>query len=187
MIITNKIYFIFIFSILLLSCESKVEDSNATTKEQAAIKRVPNEIVSGNGVSVGVYDYDHFKSYLEANNDTTYVINFWATWCKPCVEELPYFEQLYQNYRDKNVRLILVSLDFEDKIDSKLIPFMEQNQLKGEVLVLKQQGMNDWIDKINPTWSGALPATLIYNQKKRAFFEQSFEYEALETQLKEFL
>lgn len=198
MVIINKLYFILMLSILLVSCENtentseKMPESTSTsivttTPSSSGIVRIPDEVVQKEGLTVGLYTYDAFKAYLEADNDTTYVVNFWATWCKPCVEELPSFEELHQNYQDKKVRLILVSLDFEKQIESKLIPFMKKNELKGEVLVLKQKGMNDWIDKIDPSWSGALPATIIYNKNKRAFFEQSFEYEELETKLKEFL
>jgi thiol-disulfide isomerase/thioredoxin len=164
------------------------ENGNNTPKEPIRnILRTPDEVVQKDEVTVGLYSYDVFKNYLEAENDTIYVVNFWATWCKPCVEELPSFEELYQNYKNKKVRLILVSLDFEKQIESKLIPFMDKHKLKGEVLVLKQKGMNNWIDKIDPSWSGALPATIIYNKNKRAFFEQSFDYEELEEKLQEFL
>lgn len=100
---------------------------------------------------------------------------------------MPYFETLYQKYKDQKVRLILVSLDFERQIESKLLPFIKEHDLQGEVLVLTQEGMNDWIDKIDPSWTGSLPATIIYNKDQRAFFEQSFEYEELEKQLHPFL
>jgi thiol-disulfide isomerase/thioredoxin len=175
--------------VFLTSCENRNESSNhsSETLEVTNILRSPNEVVEEDGMKVGLYVYDQFRPYLEAKNDTTYVVNFWATWCKPCVEELPYFEEMYQNYKDKKVRLILVSLDFEEKIKSKLIPFIREKKLEGEVIVLRQKGMNNWIDKIDSTWSGALPATIIYNKNKKMFFEQSFDYEELETKLQEFL
>jgi len=154
-------YFIFALLLLFVSCQ-EVDDSaqngaNPITETggDSEIIRIPKEVVEKDGVKVGLYTYDAFQKYLEAENDTTYVVNFWATWCKPCVEELPSFEQLYEKYKDKKVRLILVSLDFEKQIESKLIPFINENKLKGEVLVLQQKGMNDWIDKIDPSWSGA--------------------------------
>lgn len=150
-----------------------------------SIDREPTYTVSNDKTSVDVYSYEQFKSFLEAPNDTTYVVNFWATWCKPCVAELPYFEQLYKKYKNRNVRLILVSLDFEKGLEQKLLPFIEKNELEGEVIVLQQKGMNDWIDKIDSTWSGSLPATIIYNQEKRRFYEKSFHYEDLEAALKE--
>lgn len=154
---------------------------------KGAIIRQPAQSFTKEKHKVGLYAYEAFKPFLETKNDTTYIVNFWATWCKPCVEELPYFEALYQKYQDQKVRLILVSLDFEEQIQTKLLPFMIKQDLKGEVLVLSQDGMNNWIDKIDPSWSGALPATLIYNKDKRAFFEQSFDDKTLEQQLQSFL
>lgn len=163
--------------------------TNVTKEKALAITRTPNKVVTNENSSIGVYSYDNFKAFLEADNDTTYVVNFWATWCKPCVAELPYFQELYQNYKDQKVKLILVSLDFEKQLETKLLPFIEKNQLKGEVIVLQQKGMNDWIDKIDPKWSGALPATIIYNGKKnkRQFYEQDFHYPELEAALKSIL
>lgn len=160
---------------------------DTATPTKGEIVRQPAQSFAKGEHQVGLYPYAAFKPFLEAENDTTYIVNFWATWCKPCVEELPYFEALYQQYKDQKVRLILVSLDFEEQIQSKLLPFMIKNNLKGEVLVLSQDGMNDWIDKIDPSWSGALPATLIYNKDKRAFFEQSFDDKTLEQKLQLFL
>lgn len=150
------------------------------------ILRKPEYIVTQDSIQVSVYTYEAFEPFWSADNDTTYVVNFWATWCRPCVEELPHFEQLYQQYKDKKMRLILVSLDFEDQIKSKLIPFLEEKKLQGEVLVLGQKGMNEWIDKVDSTWSGALPATVIFNKNKRAFFEKQFNYVELEGELKQF-
>lgn len=190
MVVINKLYFILMITLLLASCGNADETSNTSSEtlvDAPSILRVPDQVVEEDGLKIGLHVYDRFKHYLEADNDTTYVVNFWATWCKPCVEELPSFEKLYHNYKDKKVRLILVSLDFEDKIQSKLMPFIRKNNLQGEVIVLRQKGMNNWIDKIDPAWSGALPATIIYNKDKRKFFEQSFEYAELEKVLQEFL
>lgn len=199
MVLTNKLYGILMLALFLASCGNTDETPSTAseivetpsisskTVETTNILRVPDQVVEQEGLKIGLHVYDRFRHYLEAKNDTTYIVNFWATWCKPCVEELPVFEKLYEEYKDEKVRLILVSLDFEDKIESKLIPFIKKNELKGEVIVLRQKGMNNWIDKIDPAWSGALPATIIYNKDKRAFFEQSFDYKELKTKLQEFL
>ncbi|MEO9570552.1 MAG: TlpA disulfide reductase family protein, partial [Polaribacter sp.] len=124
---------------------------------------------------------------LEKNDGKTYVINFWATWCAPCVKELPVFEKINQEYADKNVEVILVSLDFPKQVDKKLIPFINKKQLKSKVILLNDVNENIWIKAIDSTWSGAIPATIIYNAKGKKFFEQSFEYEQLEKELKSLL
>lgn len=176
------------FFIGMTSCNtSTTTKDKSITEDLKGIERQPEKLIGQGEQQVAVYRYEQFKKFLEAENDTTYVVNFWATWCKPCVEELPYFETLYANYKEQNVRLILVSLDFEKQLETKLLPFIKKHQLQGEVLVLSQKGMSNWIDKIDPSWSGALPATIIYNKDKHAFFEQSFEYEGLENKLKDFL
>jgi len=158
----------------LMSCQNQ---------QPPAIERTPLYEVTDKTQTVGVYDYQNFTRFLQAENDTTYVINFWATWCKPCVEELPYFQQLATEYQDQKVRFIFVSLDFEKQLEKKLLPFLKENKLKGEVIVLTQKRMNDWIGKIDKNWSGNLPATLIYNPSGQEFYPHSFEYETLKKAL----
>lgn len=138
-------------------------------------------------INLEIHDFDSFEKYLHKDDNTTYIVNFWATWCAPCVEELPHFEEIYHNYKDKNVKLLLVSLDFPDKYETKLKPFMVKHSLKGKVICLDDVAMNEWIPKVNKEWDGGLPATLIYNKSKREFFYRPFTYNELENELKNFL
>lgn len=118
--------------------------------------------------------FDEFEELLNKNDGQTYVINFWATWCQPCVAEIPYFEELNNTMADQGVKVIMVSLDYKKVLDKKVIPFVRQKQLKSEVVLLNDGKYNDWIDKVSPEWSGAIPATLIYNKHYRKFYEQEF-------------
>ncbi len=118
-------------------------------------------------------DFSNIEPLLRYNNDTTYVINFWATWCKPCVEELPYFQALHKAYEGQPVKVVLVSLDFPQKLESKLVPFVEARNLQPLVVALLDGRYNDWIDKVSPEWTGAIPATLIYRGGDRNFVGQA--------------
>ncbi|OUR94280.1 thioredoxin [Flavobacteriales bacterium 34_180_T64] len=138
-------------------------------------------------VVLEVYDFDGIENFLNKKDDKVYVVNFWATWCAPCVKELPYFEELNANYKNKNVEIILISLDFPQKYESKLKPFIQKHQIESKVIALDDVDSNSWIPKVSESWSGAIPATLIYNKDKRQFYEQSFNYSELETELKQFL
>ncbi|MCO5266164.1 MAG: TlpA family protein disulfide reductase [Lentimicrobium sp.] len=129
---------------------------------------------------IKVLDYKGIKPIIETLNDTTYVVNFWATWCSPCVKELPYFQKLHDNFRQDKVKVLLVSLDFVKQIDSRLKPFLEKNKITPQVLLLSDPDANYWINEINPEWSGALPATIIFNRNFYRFYEKSFTYEELE-------
>ena len=130
---------------------------------------------------VKVVDFKGLESVLNLRNDTTYVVNFWATWCIPCIKELPYFQKIDRMYKDENVKVLLVSLDFLKHIDTRLRPFIEKHEIIADVMLMNDPDSNSWIDKVSPDWSGALPATVIYNRNFRAFYEKSFTYEELQS------
>ena len=130
---------------------------------------------------VKVLDFEGLEPILSIRNDTTYIVNFWATWCIPCVKELPYFQKIDSKYKDDNVKVLLVSLDFLKHIDTRLKPFIEKHKISAEVILLNDPDANSWIDKVSPEWSGALPATVIYNRNFHAFYEKSFTYEELQS------
>lgn len=110
-----------------------------------------------------------------------------ATWCAPCVKELPYFERLHKEYGNKGVEVILVSLDFPHLYEKKLKPFIKENKLQAKVVALDDPDMNSWIPKVSEKWSGSIPATVIYKDDKRMFYEQSFNYGELTQALNQFL
>lgn len=130
-------------------------------------------------VEVTRMDFSQFEPHLQKSADTVYIINFWATWCKPCIKELPDFEKINQDYKDKNVKVYLVSLDFPDKHDELLIPFIKEHKIKSEVIHLTDTDANQWIDKVSPFWSGAIPATVIYKGNSREFYEKTLTFDEL--------
>ncbi|WP_428653755.1 TlpA disulfide reductase family protein [Runella sp.] len=138
---------------------------------------------------VTVVKWKEIQDILSQSSDTTFVINFWATWCKPCVTEIPYFEEVQRNFKDKNVKVVLVSMDFAKDLTTRVIPFVNKRQLISKVWVLNEPDANSWIDKVSAEWSGAIPATLIVNnqKKKKVFFEQKLEYDRLVKELSDFL
>ena len=124
---------------------------------------------------IPVYEkFSNIEPMFHLDNDTTYIINFWATWCKPCLEELPYLEEVNEKYSKEKIKVILCSLDFPKQIESKLLPFVEKKKLKSTVVVLLDGNFNDWIDKVSSEWSGAIPVTYIYNGKKKYFADAPF-------------
>ncbi|MFP4065737.1 MAG: redoxin domain-containing protein [Bacteroidales bacterium] len=135
---------------------------------------------SDEGKDIEVMDFDTFSPRLEMHNDSIYVINFWATWCPPCVRELPALEQLNETYSGQKVKVILVSLDNPDLIDDRVLPFLERLDLQSEVILLDDPNSNRWIPLVSDEWSGAIPATVIYSSGYRSFHEREFEFEELE-------
>jgi thiol-disulfide isomerase/thioredoxin len=128
-----------------------------------------------------VIKWPELERQLNIKSDTTYVINFWATWCKPCIKELPHFDNLEKTFEGKKIKVLLVSLDFKRQLETTLRPYLEKNGVVSEVVLIDEPDYNSWIDKVDPSWSGAIPATLILNNRTgvRNFYEQEFTSEEL--------
>jgi len=177
---------LFLCLLVVFSCkeeskEDTIAETNATSLEK---KEVITDISQ---VDLDVYDYDGLMPLINKKDNKIHVVNFWATWCAPCIKELPYFEKINEKYESDNVEVLLVSLDFPKNYDSKLKPFIKKHDLKSKVIAFDDVDQNKWIPAINEKWTGALPATIIYNNKKRQFYERSFTQQELETELKQFL
>jgi thiol-disulfide isomerase/thioredoxin len=110
-----------------------------------------------------IVKFDRVEKIINTPSDKIQVINFWATWCGPCVQELPLFETL-QKEQANGVKVTLVSLDFADKVD-KVNTFVSRKNIRSEVILLDDIDYNAWIDRVDSSWSGAIPATLLINTK----------------------
>ncbi|MFP4845403.1 TlpA disulfide reductase family protein [Winogradskyella sp. PE311] len=168
------------------ACKKYTEEVTATEIED--VERENKEAVEDiSDIDLEIYDYDGLEPLIHIKDDKIHVVNFWATWCAPCVKELPYFEDINKNYKSKGVEVLLVSLDFPKNYETKLKPFMKKHNLISKVVAFDDTDQNRWIPAINEKWTGALPATIIYKGDKRQFYERSFTKEELENELKQFL
>jgi len=128
-------------------------------------------------------DSEDLKALLNEPSDKLHVINFWATWCSPCVTELPYFEEAADKFQANNVEFVLVSLDFPSQVDSRLIPFLEEKNITLKVLLMEELEYDKWLPEVDEAWKGNLPATLIFNnaEGKREFVARAVERNELFT------
>jgi len=114
------------------------------------------------------------------NKDTVYIVNFWATWCGPCVAELPNFDKLQQTYSGKPLKVLLLSMDFKSKLN-EVRTFATSRKIVSEVCLANKPSEQEFIDQVDKNWSGALPGTMIVNAKKgiRKFYEKEFTFDEL--------
>ena len=137
---------------------------------------------------VEVIKVGDLQEILISKSDQIQVINFWATWCAPCIKELPFFEKL-NTEMDARIDVTLISLDFLDELEEKVIPFVKARNLKSKVVLLDEIDYNSWIDLVDPTWGGAIPFPLIVNTStgQRILLAKELYDGELEMNLKEFL
>lgn len=138
---------------------------------------VPSPVEGAAGVRI--VDFSSLEPYLNQADDTVHIISFWATWCGPCRTEIPEFERVHRESAGKKVKILLVSLDFPNQVDRSVASFIETHRISAPVLLLDDPDANSWIDKVDPAWSGSLPATLLYKGPKRYFAEKSLTYDDL--------
>lgn len=181
---TKSLLQIFGFSVLTLALSGCTSTQDSETDESVAVT-TPVQTVSDQKpepeLPFAVYDnFSDLEYIFQHQNDTTYVINFWATWCKPCIAELPYFEQLHTERGAQKLKVVLISLDFPKDVATKLAKFVKQRQLAPEVIAFTDGNYNNWIDKVHPDWGGAIPVTYIYQGDRALFHDRQYDsFEAL--------
>jgi thiol-disulfide isomerase/thioredoxin len=118
---------------------------------------------------VNVVKFDKLQQLRNSDSDTLYVVNFWATWCGPCIKEMPYFEAVNKQYQNQPVRVILVSMDAKKDLE-KVKTFTQRRNIASDVWLLDETDANTWIDKLESKWSGAIPATILFNNKREQYY-----------------
>ncbi|MES3018742.1 MAG: TlpA disulfide reductase family protein [Bacteroidota bacterium] len=133
------------------------------------------------GQTVKLLSVDQLELRLDRGKDTTYVVNFWATWCGPCLKEMPHFEKLQAEFADQKLKVLFVSIDNLSKLKSAVVPLAKRLKLKNEVFLLNEKDPQVYLERIDKKWSGALPASIFVNKVrgKREFYEKEFTYAEL--------
>lgn len=129
---------------------------------------------------VEIIKYPQLLQMINGDKDEDIIIyNFWATWCAPCVKEMPYFEKID---KEDGVQVRFISLDDVEKLESRVIPFLNKKNIQAKVYLLDETDYNAFIDKVDKRWSGAIPATVIVNNKlnTKEFYEKEFHEGELE-------
>lgn len=116
-------------------------------------------------------NFEQLESVCRKNNDTLYIVNYWATWCKPCVGEMPYFFEAAKKFKTQKVKVVFVSLNAL-KESAAVEKFVSNKKIEQDVFLLNGGNPNVWIDKVDPVWEGSIPATVMYKKKEKLFFKE---------------
>ena len=135
--------------------------------------------------SIAKWKMTDVEKYIAGGNGDVLVINCWATFCKPCVAEIPSFIKIVEKYKSRNVKLLLVSLDLPSYYPARIAAFAKKKNIKTNIVWLDETDADYFCPKLDAKWSGSIPATLIINTKTgyRKFFEEEIEAAVFEKAL----
>jgi len=138
--------------------------------------------------TIAKWKIEDLEKYI-AKSDTPVIVSFWATYCVPCIKEIPYFQEVVAKYKDNGVKLLLVSLDFKESFPDKISSFANKKKFTSPIVWLDETNADYFCPKVDSKWSGVMPATLFINNKKghRSFFEEEMPKEKFEDEIKKIL
>lgn len=129
--------------------------------------------------------FKEFEELMVNQKGNVVLVNLWATWCKPCVKELPFLEKLHQNYKDKGIKIVTLSIDEVSKADSLVVPFWEEMNFSMDNYLIANQDPGTFVNKIDPLWIGLLPTSFIFdaNGKKIETITGAMSYRGFEKKM----
>ena len=165
------LYSLIIFFIFFSGCSKE----NETQQQEVAAynKEIP------------VVDEVWIKNKIENRNGKILFVNFWATWCVPCVEEFPDLVKIYNEHKSSDFEFLSISVDLPSEIETKVKPFLAEHSAEFPVVVVEEKRSDEVISLINPDWNGAVPVTVIYdkNGKRQEFISEAENYDAFHTSI----
>ena len=125
------------------------------------------------------------QAYIQKSTSPV-IVTFWATYCIPCLKELPYFEETVNKFKKDSVKILLVSLDMKDQYPGDINATVKKRKFISPVVWLNETDADYFCPKVDSAWSGALPSTLFINNKSgyHKFFEEEIPKEKVEKEIK---
>jgi thiol-disulfide isomerase/thioredoxin len=144
--------------------------------------------INASAQKIPLWKLNDLKAAIDSANQPT-IINFWATFCKPCIAELPHFQQLANQYKEQGVKLVMVSLDLKEAYPAKVMSFANKLKLTSPVVFLDESNADLFCPAVDSSWSGAIPASIFLNRSTgyRKFYEEELSKTKLEAEIKAML
>ncbi|MES2520295.1 MAG: redoxin domain-containing protein [Bacteroidota bacterium] len=122
-------------------------------------------------VSIESIDDEGIKKLLKNDSGKLRLVNVWATWCGPCVAEIPDFLNINRMYRNRDFELITISADKPDKKD-KALATLKRLQASSKNYIFNSDDVYKLIELIDPKWQGALPYTLLIEPNGKVVYQK---------------
>ncbi|SIR40728.1 TlpA family protein disulfide reductase [Chryseobacterium sp. RU33C] len=181
-----------IFSMLLLtalySCkkEGQKTENTAAADSLSASQTTENEESS---ILPKELSPENVSQHLAKNNDTLYVTNFFATWCGPCMREIPSFKNKMEELKGKPVKFTFVNLDEKAEWAGAVKNFATENKLGGNIILLDGQKLdqNFFHNNFKQWDGGSIPFTFMRKGDKTDEYLGMMTEDVLNSKIDSFL
>jgi len=130
-------------------------------------------------IAVEMIDIEGIKDLLKNKSDKLILVNFWSTWCAPCVAEFPELVKIFRNFRKRKFDMVTVSLDAPDK-DEQVLKFLQKTYASTKNYHFKSENKYDLIESVDKNWPGALPYTILVKPGGEILYQKSGAVDGVE-------
>ncbi len=173
---------------LFFSCKEKAKET-PVAKDSLSVNSSEPEIPADNEtaeeVTIISSDFDKIQALANTQSDTLYITNYWATWCGPCVEEIPDFVALHNEYKDKKVKFLFVNVD-DARTQAQVAPFVLKNKMQN-VYQIPVSELSSRIGSIDPNLQGGIPVTVLQKGEVKEGFAGAMPRAFIEEKINDFL
>lgn len=167
------------------SCKEKSHDAHKSQSDSLSSSASHTNAPKKKPLPVIKSDFEKIQKLANLNSDTVYVTNYWATWCPPCVHEIPDFVKLQKEYKNKTVKFTFVNVDDADNLESEVIPFVKKNKMENVYMIPVQELKK--FNSFNPELTQAIPVTIIEKGKNKEGFLGGLPKEFVTKKIEEYL
>lgn len=139
---------------------TRVQNAKAAPAKAKAAQAKPEE-----GPKVGTLKPVDFGTFKDSAKGKVLVLNFWATWCGPCVAEFPELVALDAKYRDKGVKLVGITADDPEDVQPKVVPFMKKHKVQFDIIRQDTDDPQEMMDQVIKNWNGVIPITVVFDKQ----------------------
>jgi thiol-disulfide isomerase/thioredoxin len=143
----------------------RAQNAKAVPAKAPAKTKAAQPGPKGGAPTVGTLKPADFGKFKDSAKGKVLVLNFWATWCGPCVAEFPELVALDAKYRDKGVKFVGITADDPDDVQPKVIPFIKKHQVKFDIIRQDTDDPEQMMNQVTKDWNGVIPVTVVYDKQ----------------------
>ena len=164
---------------------SAAPPSKAPSQAEPAADKAPDAPAVPRVADMPQVDHQGLKARVAADGGKVTMVAAWATWCAPCIEEMPTLAAFYNKHQHEGLKVIGLCMDDRTPMKDKIQEVLDRIKVPFPMVTIKEEGQDAFYKAVDPSWEGDLPGTLVFNDKgeRVAFFKEALTEEVLQREV----